>query len=325
MTNSFSMCEKPMFDIKLYEKSDKDEWNRFVGTSKNGTFLLLRDYMDYHSDRFTDCSLLFYKNGKLHALLPANRKGDTLYSHQGLTYGGLIMNEHNTADETVTLFSEMNAFLKSLGIRHVTYKCIPHIYHRLPSEEDLYAIFRTCNARLADRNISSTICMNSQLKWSRDRKYGINRARNNQVEIEADSQEWAGFWQVLNYNLNHKYGAKPVHSLDEILLLKSRFPNNIRLYVAKKAGVVIGGTVLYLTPTVAHAQYISANDEGKHLRVIDAVYNKILHEDLTGFTYFDFGKSTEQDGFILNTSLIYQKEGFGGRGICYDWYEWDIE
>jgi len=88
-----------MFDIKLYEKGDKDEWNRFVGTSKNGTFLLLRDYMDYHSDRFHDHSLMIFRNGKLYALLPANEAGDTFFSHQGLTYAGLLTTEHASAED----------------------------------------------------------------------------------------------------------------------------------------------------------------------------------------------------------------------------------
>ena len=46
--------------------------------------------MEYHADRFTDYSLLVYDGNKLLALLPANRSGDVLYSHAGLTYGGVI-------------------------------------------------------------------------------------------------------------------------------------------------------------------------------------------------------------------------------------------
>ena len=266
---------------------------------------------------------MFYLKDKLYALLPANAKGDTLQSHGGLTYGGLIMDAHATADNIVTLFAEMNDWLRRQGFRHVLYKAVPWVYHLLPAEEDLYAIYRSCNARLVARDIASVIDMQRPLKWSRDRKYGINRARTNQIEIEQ-SLDFEGFWKVLDWNLMHTYGARPVHTLEEINLLHSRFPHNIVLYTARKDGEVIGGTVIYLTPQTAHAQYISANEEGKHLRVIDAIYNKVLHEDLVDFRYFDFGKSTEDQGHRLNSSLIYQKEGFGGRGVCYDWYEWDL-
>jgi hypothetical protein len=40
--------------------------------------------------------------------------------------------------------------------------------------------------------------------------------------------------------------------------------------------------------------------------------------------YLDFGKSTETHSDILNENLIYQKEGFGARAVCYDTYEWDV-
>ena len=55
------------------------------------------------------------------------------------------------------------------------------------------------------------------------------------------------------------------YSLQEIELLHQRFPHHIQLYVACKDNMVLGGTVLYLTPNVVHTQYISASPEGKQL------------------------------------------------------------
>ena len=60
-----------MFEIKKYSPADRTAWDQFVKTSKNGTFLFERAYMDYHSDRFTDFSLLIFRKGRLYALLPA--------------------------------------------------------------------------------------------------------------------------------------------------------------------------------------------------------------------------------------------------------------
>lgn len=312
-----------MFEIERYSPEKKEEWNAFVATSKNGTFLFNRNYMDYHSDRFADWSLMVYNGGRLYGLLPANHKEGVWYSHQGLTYGGLITNEHATAADTVELFATLNTYLRANGFKGVVYKAVPWIYHVLPAEEDLYAIYRECNARLAARDIASSIVMDHRPKWFRSRKYGINRCRNNGVTVEQ-SEDFAAFWQILDDNLMNKYHVRPVHTLEEMLLLKSRFPNNIKLYLARKEGRAIGGTVLYLTTQVAHAQYISANPEGKHWGAIDAIYDRILNHDCTGYKYFDFGKSTEDRGQVLNTSLIFQKEGFGGRGVCYDWYEWQL-
>ncbi len=46
--------------------------------------------MDYHSDRFNDHSLVFTRKNRLIGLLPANIKDEALYSHGGLTFGGII-------------------------------------------------------------------------------------------------------------------------------------------------------------------------------------------------------------------------------------------
>ncbi len=308
------------FEIRRYTPEDKAEWNAFVAASKNGTFLFDRNYMDYHADRFSDFSLMFYREDRLYALLPANKDGRTLVSHGGLTYGGLVTDSSATANGVVQLFGQLVKYLASQGFDAFVYKAIPWIYHRHPAEEDLYALFRTGRARLLARDISSTIIQSRPLKWHRDRRYGINRCRNNGVEV-GQSDDYAAFWRVLDDNLMATYGVHPVHSLDEMLLLKSRFPRNIVLYSATKDGRTLGGTVLYLTPQTVHAQYISASPEGKRLRVIDAIYDRILNEDFAFFPIFDFGKSTEGHGRVLNESLIYQKEGFGARGVCYDTYE----
>ena len=93
-----------MFTIRRYTPADKRIWDLYVAKSKNATFLFRRDYMDYHSDRFADYSLLFFKGSRLYALLPANIEGDTLFSHHGLTYGGLIMDKEVCTADVLVLF-----------------------------------------------------------------------------------------------------------------------------------------------------------------------------------------------------------------------------
>ena len=312
-----------MFEIVRYTADKAKEWNQFVAESKNGTFLFDRHYMDYHSDRFQDYSLMFYRDGGLYALLPANREDNILWSHRGLTYGGIIMNAESTAARIQQLFRELNDYLRADGFIKVVYKPVPHIFHRIPSEEDIYSLFSVCDAKLIDRSISSTLILQYPLKWHRDRRYGINKAKAHDVTVD-ESQDLRGFWEVLTFNLRNKYDSCPVHSLEEIELLHDCFPQQIRLFTASKDGKVLGGTVLYITSTVVHTQYISANLEGKQWRVIDALFDYLLHECDWQQRYFDFGTSNEEDGRILVEPLIYQKEGFGGRGICYDWYEWTL-
>jgi len=312
-----------MFEIRRYTPDCSDAWNRFVAQSKNGTFLFHRDYMDYHQDRFHDCSLMFYREGCLFGVMPANEEGNTFCTHRGLTYGGLVMDTNTTSARVCQLFRELNDWLRQEGFRHVVYKPVPHIYHTVPAEEDSYALFSVCEARLIDRSLSTSVELERPLSWYRDRKYGVNRSRNAGVIVE-ESSDFSAFWEVLRTNLSEKYGATPVHSLQEMELLHARFPENIRLFVARRDGELLGGTVLYITKTVVHTQYISASKVGKQLRVMDAVFDELLRQRKWGARYFDFGTSNEEDGHVLVEPLIYQKEGFGARGVCYDWYEWEL-
>lgn len=312
-----------MFEIVKYTREYKDCWNQFVLNSKNSAFLFLRDYMDYHSNRFDDNSLLFYKTHKLYALLPANKVKKTLYSHQGLTYGGLIYNSKATTLDIVELVAIMNEYLRNEGFEKVIYKPIPFIYHINPAQEDLYALFRECDAKIIGRNISSTIIQTNKIKFTESRKSGIRKALANNITVGM-SNDLSIFWDILNTNLKNKYGVSPVHTLSEIELLQSKFPQNIKLYLAYKDGVAIGGTLLYITKQVVHTQYISANLEGKEMGALDLLFDYLINQEYVNFPYFDFGQSTEQMGIILNTSLIFQKEGFGGRGICYDIYEYKL-
>ena len=313
-----------MIEIRRYTAERADEWNRFVAESKNGTFLFDRRYMDYHADRFCDYSLLFYRGETLLAVLPAHLDGDALCSHRGLTYGGLLMSARLTIADTMTLFRELNAMLRDEGIRRVVYKAIPWIYHRLSAEEDLYALYHECKARIIARDYSTNIFLGANLRWERVRRRGIERARRAGITVER-SDNYDAFWRVLTDNLGARYGVSPVHSLDEIELLRGRFPDNIVLYQAVREGTVLGGVVLYVTPQVVHAQYSSASPEGKTLGAIDLIYDRIMHEDYAPWPYFDFGRSTENpDGSGLNAQLVFQKEGFGARGLCYDIYEYEL-
>lgn len=312
-----------MFEIRRYTQNKETEWNDFIRKSRQGTFLFNRQYMDYHRDIFEDFSIMVYQKNRLVALLPANIKNSTLYSHQGLTYGGLISSKDNTAALTCDIFKSINAFLKKHSVNTVIYKAIPWIYHLLPSEEDIYALTDICKARLIDRDISSTIFLDNRIKFAESRKSGIRKAKRMQLTVCKDNS-LKEFWIILDHNLYNKYKVHPVHTLAEMELLKSRFPENIYLYIVKDKSEILGGTLLYITGQVVHTQYISASEKGKACGALDLLFDHLINKTYWKQKYFDFGKSTSGNDCTLNESLIFQKEGFGGRGICYDTYKWNL-
>ena len=312
-----------MFEIRRYSPEKADEWNRFVAGAKNGTFLFNRGYMDYHSDRFEDYSLMFYENGRLSALLPANDGGGGVFcSHQGLTYGGLVMDKNNRAAKVRDMFVLLNVFLKNAGFCRVVYKHIPYVYCNLPADEDSFALINVCKAAIVSRDVASVVVLDSRLPLSTLRRRGLKKAQKNHLQVR-EMQDFAPFWRILEENLQSRFHASPVHTLEEIELLHTRFPQNVRLFVVCQDDTVLGGTVLYVSSHIVKAQYISASDEGKRVGAIDLLFYTLLSRFAAeGMRYFDFGTSNRVDNDDLNESLIFQKEGFGGRAVCYDTYEW---
>lgn len=310
-----------LVELKPYDSACACEWDAFVDRAKNGTFLYKRGYMDYHADRFTDCSLMFYKRGELIGQLPAswNKERRTVTSHGGLTYGGLLLSEEATTIETLNMMScAASWFAHHLGAKEWIYKPIPYIYNSVPSEEDLYALFRM-DAKLASRSVASAISCDHRVAMRTLRKRCIAKARKSQLHYE-ESAEWSTFWPLLKTILKSRHDATPVHTLEEIELLASRFPENIRLFVARHEGSIVAGAVVYETATVAHTQYLAVSDEGTRHHALDGLIAYLAEERYADKPYLDLGTSMEPATSQLNEGLIFQKEGFGARAVVYDAY-----
>lgn len=307
--------------IVRYTQKDADAWNAFVSSSKNGTFLLDRRFMDYHSDRFTDASLMCMDKGRLVAVLPANydSTSHTLYSHQGLTYGGLIMSHRVTGNQVLCIFDMLIDFCRNeLHAERIVYKPIPYIYNRYASEEALYALFRH-GATLMSRGLSSCIDLQNRIPFTESRKSGLRKAADISIH-ETDEVET--FWSILNDVLTSLHGTSPVHTPDEIRLLMNRFPERVKLYGAfSPEGKMLAGSLVFDCGETVHTQYMASSLEGKERGALDRLISTLITDVYSDRHFFDFGISTEQGGTILNEGLLFQKEGFGGRGVCYDCYE----
>ena len=310
-----------MTEIIRYDASMAARWDEFARMSRNGTMLHQRGYMDYHSDRFKDCSLVALHEGRLCALLPACIEGDTLWSHRGLTYGGwLVPLKHFDATVMVEVMDAACQWMSDNSIKRLVYKPVPHIYHRYPCEEDLYALFRH-QAKLIETNISTTIDLTCPLPLDRGNKSGANAARKAGIQV-GPSEDWEGYWRLLSSLLDERYGTRPVHTLDEMRLLHGRFPDGIRLYAATLDGEMLAGVVMYLSQPVAHCQYIGASPQGKDSKALTLLFDYLIGEaKASGYRYFDFGISNEDHGRYLNEGLVRQKSRLGGRGIVYNTFE----
>ncbi|MFC3561629.1 MBL fold metallo-hydrolase [Pedobacter jamesrossensis] len=304
-------------EILRYDDSLKSKWDEAVQKSKNGVFLFYRDYLDYHKDRFNDHSLVILKAGKICALFPANEKDKEIVSHGGLTFGSLIMSYDVKAVEVLEIFESVIQYYRDKDINKITYKAVPSIFHKYPSEEDLYALFRF-NAKLVRRDLSSVVKLDNKIKFSESKKQAVTKCEKLGIEV-VENNDLERYWSLLTEVLA-KFDTKPVHSLKEITRLQNDFPENIRLFEAKKGEDLLAGILIYDYQNVVHTQYMANSQEGRKIGALDFINHKLMQEVFSNREYYSFGISTENQGLDLNAGLIQQKEMMGSRGIAIDFY-----
>lgn len=307
-----------MFKARRYTIDMKSDWDNLVDLAKNATFMLKRDYMDYHSDRFKDHSLVIEKDDKLVAVFPANEQDTTIQSHGGLSFGGIVYTTKLRAKEILEVLTTVLDYYRSSNFKTLQYKAVPNIYHKYPAEEVEYALFRL-GAVLYRRDLSSSFPLKAPIKLSKGRRWLLARGKKQNFKV-VNSSNFETFFTEYTTHLETKYNTRPVHTYQEMHLLKSRFEDNIHfLEVQDENGVFMGGSILYISDMVVHAQYIHFTDEAKDLGAFDILMDHIRKEYTQH--YFDFGISTEDNGTVLNEGLISFKESFGGRGTLCNFYK----
>lgn len=314
-----------MITVVRYTEDKVDIWNQFNKQSKNSLFMFDRNYMDYHKDRFKDHSLLFYDEDKLIALLPMSEHDDMLISHGGLTYGGFITDSKMKQHTMMDCFGELINYAKENGFKSIRYKCIPHIYHSQPAEEDRFALFAN-NSKLDTVDVSTYVNLAAPLKMPKGRKAQISRAKREGVVVEelTELEDFNKFIDLENEVLTERHDVRAVHTGEELKLLHDRFPENIHLFASLKDGNLIAGTVVYEYDQVVHTQYMAANDEARTIGALDLAVSTVINNYKDTKKWLDFGISTEHGKIYLNEGLCSQKEGFGGRTGVYEIWELNL-
>lgn len=310
-----------MFTLRPYLPADAAAWDALVGRSRNGNLLHRRGYMDYHADRFVDSSLVIERHGQLAAVFPANIKNQTVTSHGGLTYAGLITGRALRAESTLALFEQIGRHYRALGVERVIYKAVPHVFHAYPAEEDLYALHRL-GARLHWRDLSSVIALQEGFRFTPGRRRAVDKAKRAGLELQPGT-DLEGFHRLLCDALR-KHDTVPTHSLAEMRLLQSRFPQQIVLHEARREGVLLAGVLVYDFGRAVHTQYLAASAEGRRVDALSLLLAQLLEHTYATRLHFSFGISTERQGRALNGGLVAQKEYFGARAVAHDIYEWPL-
>lgn len=312
------------WEIVRYTPEDRKLWDSLVAASRNATFLHFRGYMDYHSDRFRDHSLMALRRGRPMALLPADDAGEgVLRSHGGLTYGGWILPEgHLDGADVLALFMAMKGYAADAGFRRIDYRPVPAIYHRRPSQDDLYALFRL-GARQTACSISSTIDYADPGGFNTLMRRHLRKAER-LSPVVTETADTAPFHRMLSDCLAERHETAPVHTAAELQMLRDAFPDSIRVFTLSVGGEMMAGVCMYVTDTVAHAQYIATTAEGRRCNVLPYLMRTLIDHFSSSRRYFDFGISCEEGGLVLNEGLLRQKSGFGASATVYQRFEISI-
>jgi hypothetical protein len=308
-----------MLSLRSYAHADAVAWDRLVARSRNGNLLHLRNYMDYHADRFTDCSLIVERRGEPVAVFPANISDGQVTSHAGLTYAGLIASPALRAEATLEAFERIGEHYRGLGAKRLVYKAVPHVFHAYPAEEDLYALHRM-GASLTRRDLSSAIALRELQRFPAERKYAPGKAQKAGMSYCSGSDP-AQFHALLTSVLR-RHDVVPTHSVAELRLLQSRFPHHIVLHEARCGDSLLAGTLVYDFGHAVHTQYMAVSDEGRQIDALSLLLAELIGNTYADRTWFSFGISTSHQGAVLNGGLTAQKEHFGGRAVVHDFYEW---
>tara|TARA_B100001146_G_scaffold225198_1_gene247706 strand:+ start:29183 stop:30145 length:963 start_codon:yes stop_codon:yes gene_type:complete len=317
--------------VTPYHSDYKSRWDRFVASLigsedkgvKNTSFLFSRAFIEYHRDRFEDHSLLFLKDENVIGVLPANRSENTFYSHQGLTYGALVLEKSIAFAEAKQVVEVLFQYLKTEGFHRFQIKLLPQFYMQQPAYE-LEHLLLEAGAQV----------VKSQLNFGIDYKrpyfiHSTKERRARQASERGLRYEEAGFsefWnEVLKPRLSDKFDSEPVHSLAEITQLQKQFPYNIKHINCYQGEILLAGVTLFLTEDVVKSQYGATTAEGEKLRAMDFLFVNLIQDYKdAGYRFFDMGTVKGGQEEAYNYGLIKQKEELGARAYLQNTLKLDL-
>lgn len=256
--------------------------------------------MDYHSDRFVDFSLMVKKENDIVAVLPANKRTDELISHQGLTYGGLITRKDLDVESIKAVVNALLTFLKDAGFKFIEIRELPTFYQCDLSHYVLNALIDD-TATIIGANKVLAIDYNKPLSIHKTKlkHYRKNKDKGFEIKEEDNFDE---FWnQVLVPRLKDRHNTKPVHTLQEISLLKSRFNNQIKQFNIYLKGEILAGITIFDKGQIVKSQYGATTALGETERALEYLFIDLIHK------YKAEGKSFFSMGTIMDKSY---REGY---------------
>lgn len=307
--------------VQRYQPQLAAAWEDVLRNARNGIFQFDRGYIEYHGDRFEDMSAVVHADGHPCAVMPAafDPVLQKVVSHPGLTFGGPVLVRDLRGDSALTVIDTLLDAFRDWGATSCLVKLLPQALADYPSAEIDYALWRR-GFSLVRRDLSSLLPLTDAIPFNTSKLQSVRRAGKRGVRVtDAPVSEFHG---LLHDVLMAQHGVKPVHSLDELEHLYSRFPRDILVRVALLDQRVLAGALVFKYGRVWHTQYLASSDEGRRVGALDLVIAElILEAAAAGASHISFGASTTNQGIDINHGLLWQKESYGARTIVHDFME----
>ncbi len=313
-------------EIQRFTENDHTQWEEFVSTANNGTIFHHLKFLSYHPQgRFKNYHLIIREKENIISLFPAVEEGDTIISHKGASYGGFILKDGIGIHKIYLIVEHLLIYLKNHGYKKIILTQPPLIYYKNPNQYIDFALLKN-GFHYRKREITAVIPLNSAdpiLTFHADARRSTKKARREGVRI-AISDDFNTFYEILKHNLSMRHNVSPTHTLDELLKLKSLFPDDIILFAVYLKERMIGGIVIFITnPKVILAFYISHDDTYQSYRPVNLLFYEVIKWGRNkGFHYLDLGTFTLN--MEPNWGLGRFKEKHNARGFLRDSYEIEL-
>jgi hypothetical protein len=296
--------------IKTNIEYDK-EWNEFL---------------DNHYDMFFDFNFLNYndhfnknliwhhlkikdsRKNKIIAILigcEQIKEGKRIFiSCNGVSFGGFRWKDKTGLIEMMETIDSVISYLKNEGFDECILRDPPLIYHNLFNEEYEYALYYK-GFDVVNYSITNVISLEdfSFEKLANPKKRSIHKSES-KIEIESLDSEleydsFKDYYKVLLENRLRK-NVTPTHSMEELIYLKNKLGNKIKIFASRLDGIITGICILFAVQKDIILNFYLADDENyKKDRISDfLLYKSIEWAKNNNFRLYDIGTSNVRNDFL---------------------------
>lgn len=309
--------------IEEYDSHIKEKWDDFVESSWNGTIFHTRKFLSYHPpDRFIDKSLIIKNGNRWIGVFPAALDNNSIKSHPGSSYGGIIMDSPLSIRKTHRIVEKLIEYLNNQNISKIELTSTPSVYRKRPCD---YIDFVLIRRGFSYQKRELTACIPTSRDpfnyYKQEARTATRKAKRAGITVK-ENKNYEEFYRILEKNLKMRHDVTPTHTLKELEKLIDLFPDKIRLFSSFYKKEQVAGSVLFQANSkVVLAFYISHVEEYQHLRPVNILFYKILKWCYKKhFKFLDLGTFTLN--MEPNFGLGRFKESLGAQGVFRDYLEY---